>query len=63
MPTNVPTSWEIDNVKNAEIWPVKFLMFYVKRVYLSCPSSDFNDQNISSGCALFKIKEILKIKQ
>ena len=56
MPTNVPTNRKIDNLKNAEIWPIKFLMFWSKIVYLSCLSSDFNDLGI-------KIQEILEIKQ
>ena len=41
---NVPTSRTIANL--AEIWPVKFLMVNFKRVYLSCPSLDFNDLGI-----------------
>ena len=33
MQTNVPTNRKLDNLENVEI----------KRVYLSCPSLDFND--------------------
>ena len=43
MLTSVPTNRRNDNLKNTEILPVNFLMFNFKRVYLSCPSSDFNN--------------------
>ena len=46
MPTNVPTKRKIDNLKNAEIWPVNFFVFNFKRAHLSCPSPDFNDLGI-----------------
>ena len=48
MPTNVPINQKIDNLKYAEIWPAKFLMFNFKRIYLFCPSSDFNDLGIKT---------------
>ena len=35
MTANVPTNRKIDNLDNAEMWPVKFLMFSLKTVYLS----------------------------
>ena len=56
---------KLTNLKNAEIWSVKFLMFNFKRVYLSFPLSDFSDDlGIKSklNYIVFKIKEILKIK-
>ena len=46
MPTNVSTNPKIDKLKNAEIWPVKFLKFNFKRVNLSCSSSDFDDLGV-----------------
>ena len=62
MPTNVLTNRKTDNLKNAEIWPVKFLMFKFKRLYLSCPSSNFNDLGIKIDIRLCFIQNQRKFE-
>ena len=60
MPTNVPINPKIDNLKNAETWPVKFsisfLIFNFKRVYLFCLPSDFSDLSIKIQVRLYFIQ-------